>query len=76
MNSNEVMQLMQRMKYIGSEKLSNTQLRKAKRKAAQRFFESAISYPQWQKRIDEIWIYHGRGGDWTLENWKYADEYK
>ncbi len=75
MNSQEVMQLMQRMEYVGSGDLSKTQLRKARKEAAQNFFESAMSYPQWQDRIDEIWTYHGRGGDWKLKDWEYEDEY-
>lgn len=74
MNSKEVMQLMQRMKYVGSEKLSNTQLRKARQAAVRDFFESAKDYPRWEERIDEIWLYHGPRKDWELENWQNPGE--
>lgn len=68
MNSKEAVRLMQRIKYVGSQELSSTQLRKARRAAARKFLESAATYPQWQERVDEIWRYHGHGSNWELED--------
>ena len=76
MNSTEVIQFMQCLKYVGSENLSKTQTRKARKEFTQNFMESAMSYPQWRERIDEIWIYDGRGKDWELENCEHKDKYR
>jgi len=68
MNSKEVMQFTQRLKYVGTTELSSTQLRKARREEVERFFKAAVNYPGWEARIEEIWDYHGdRGGNWKLE---------
>ena len=47
-------QIMQRLRYVGSEDLSKTQIRKRRAEAAQKWLREAKDYPRWEERMDEI----------------------
>ena len=46
--------IMQRLRYVGSEDLSKSQIRKKRAEAAREWLRNAQDYPRWEERIDEI----------------------
>lgn len=51
--------LMNRLNYVGNDPLSQTQMKKLRREAADAFINNASRRPNWQHRIEELWDKNG-----------------
>ncbi|MFH0779465.1 MAG: hypothetical protein V1928_01260 [Parcubacteria group bacterium] len=47
--------IMERLNYVGADKLTPTQMRKLRRQAAENFLGAASRRPNWPNRVEELW---------------------